>query len=120
MPDSRDSRFSGVYDIVDVALFADVGEFSLFQGIMYSLVLMMGPLIVGTLLLITALVLAGDITIAEIVAALQTPQPQPEPIWTRPKELGFALLQNAIIVPVAWGVSMFTKVVIKILSEVRG
>lgn len=126
LPDREGERFSAVYDAFELALYADPDEFTIRQGVYAALALMYVPMLIGIPLWISIQVATGQVTLAEIGAAIEasratslTSTASPfafEPDWV---ELGKTLFMNGLLVPAALGVSLMVKTILKAMARIQ-
>lgn len=126
LPDREGERFSAVYDAFELALYADPDEFTIRQGVYAALALMYVPLLVGVPLWISIQVATGQVTIDQLVAAIEAARATSSTSTTSPfafdpdwVQIGQSLLWNGLFVPACLGISLMVKTMLKALAKVQ-
>jgi len=123
MPDDRDSWLSPAVKAFDLALYAQPWEFTIGEGFAYGIGLMVIPAFVLMVVATAYQLLTGHLTLHGLIVAFQT-APATSPTSLTPqqfiKQIGQAMLTTAINLPIAIGIALLTKTLLKFIGLVQG
>lgn len=122
MPDHEDERFSGIYDAVELALYADPDEFTIRQGIYVAYAFLLGPMLLLAPLALVGLVATGQLTLDQILGGIEAARATSSttPLFEfDPVAFGRSMLAYGLVIPFSLGIAMLVKTVLKALAVFR-
>lgn len=126
MPNHDEERLSFVYDVFDTAMYADHEDFSVREGLYGSFLLLFVPSIVGIFLMFTIQIASGDVTVAEVITALETARAEQSEsasgsLLSAINWMVFAqqMLLAGIQIPICIGVTLAVKTLFKAIANLR-